>query len=169
MDNLEFLKTRRSIRRFTEEDINENDLNTILETAMLAPSSKNGQPWHFIVVKDKNIRKSLAERHPYMHMAEFAPVVIVVCADPQITPAGSCYSDASAATMNILYAAKALGYGACWCGVFPNEDRMIAFKEILNIPEGIIPYSAVPLGKPGKPNPDTPDRFIKERIHYEKW
>ena len=166
---LEFLNTRRSIRRFTDEPVAKEDLKEILNTAMLAPSAKNAQPWHFVVVTDPAIKKELAENHPFMHMAEFAPMVIIVCADPEIAVHGQSYSDSSAATMNILYAAKALGYGACWCGVYPNEERMEAFKRILNIPENILPFSAVPIGRPGKANPETPDRFKEDRIHTDKW
>ena len=166
---LEFLNTRRSMRRFTDEPVNAEDMKQILNTAMLAPSSKNGQPWHYVVVTEEATRLELAANHPYMSMAKFAPAIVIVCVDPEITPLGQCYSDASATTMNILYAAKALGYGACWCGVYPNEERIEAFRKILNIPEGILPYSAVVMGRPGKPNPETPDRFREDRIHTEKW
>jgi len=167
--SLEFLNTRRSVRRFTDEQVDPKDLKEILNTAFLAPSSKNGQPWHFITVTDAEKRKYIAERHPYMHMAEFAPMVIVVCVDPEITPLGACYSDASAATMNILYAAKALGYGACWCGVYPQDERMQIFRDCLNIPENMVVYSAIPIGRPAKENPPTPERYNEERIHTEKW
>ena len=82
MDVLEAIFTRRSIREFTNEDVSEADLETLLRAAMAAPSAHNRQPWHFVVVRDKALLAKMAELHPYAKMAAHAPLAIVVCANP---------------------------------------------------------------------------------------
>lgn len=107
MDIFEALFTRRSIRKYTQEDVSDEDLNILLKAAMLAPSASNRQPWHFVVVRDPEVRAALAGRHPYAKMAADAPVVIVVCADlnEEKTP-GFWVQDCSAATQNLMLAAR---------------------------------------------------------------
>ena len=78
MDVFEALFTRRSIRKFTAEPVSDEDLQLVLKAAMCAPSAHNKQPWHFVVVRDKALLASIAERHPYAKKAAEAPVGIVV-------------------------------------------------------------------------------------------
>lgn len=169
--SIEFLNTRRSMRRYTDEPLADEDLQVILNTAMLAPSSKNRQPWRFVVVTRPDIKEKLIEHHQYMSMAKFAAAVILVCGDLSAVDGEEdfLWPDCSAATMNILYAAKAQGYGACWCAVYPYRERMKTFGEILGLPENVFPFSAVTIGRPGKENPPTPDRFDAAKVHYERW
>ena len=169
MDSLDCLKTRRSVRRFTEEPVAPEALDEILQAAMLAPSAKNQQPWHFVVVKDAETRAKMAEVHPYMSFARFAPVVILVCVEEAITPLPLAACDASAATMNILLAAHSLGLGATWCACWPYEERQKPLEELLGIPEGVRVISAIPLGHPAKELPEVPDRYQAGRVHPEKW
>ncbi len=169
MDNLELLYTRRSMRRYTDQEVSEDQLQAILKAAMLAPSACNRQPWHFVVVKDQQMREKLTELHPHMSFARYANRVILVCADDEITPLPMAYADCAAATMNILLSAHAQGLGSCWCAVYPHEDRQEAIGQLLDIPESVHIFSAITLGYPGKENPPTPDRFQEDRIHNEKW
>lgn len=166
---LDFLNSRRSIRKYTDERINEDDMQKIMQTAMLSPTSKNQQPWHFIIVKDQAIKEQMIEFQPNMTFGRFAPAIIVVCVDTNITPAPTCFVDAAASTMNILYAAHALGYGACWCAVYPYEERLAEFSKILYLPANVVAFAAVTIGRPAKENPPVPERFNEEKIHYEKW
>ena len=86
MDALETLFTRRSIRKYTDQPVADADVQTMLKAAMLAPSANNKQPWHFIVVKQPEHLKAVAEMHPYGKMAAQAPLAIIVCgevADPE--------------------------------------------------------------------------------------
>ena len=64
MDIFEALFTRRSIRKYTQEDVSDEDLNILLKAAMLAPSASNRQPWHFVVVRDPEVRASLVDGIP---------------------------------------------------------------------------------------------------------
>lgn len=64
MDIFEAMFTRRSIRKYTQDPVDDEDLKLLLKAAMLAPSASNRQPWHFVVVRDANVRAAIAERHP---------------------------------------------------------------------------------------------------------
>lgn len=169
MDIFEALFTRRSIRKYTQEDISDEDLSILLKAAMLAPSASNRQPWHFVVVRDPKVRAALAERHPYAKMAADAPVVIVVCADlnEEKTP-GFWVQDCSAATQNLMLAARARNLGSVWCGLHPVEDRIRPVREILNLPDNVMPLSLVVLGHPAQPFSEA-DRFRADRIHSDRW
>lgn len=114
MDIFEAMFTRRSIRKYTQDPVDDEDLKLLLKAAMLAPSASNRQPWHFVVVRDANVRAAIAERHPYAKMAADAPLLIVVCADlnEEKTP-GFWVQDCSAATQNILLAARGQESGQC--------------------------------------------------------
>lgn len=169
MDIFEALFTRRSIRKYTQEDVSDEDLNILLKAAMLAPSASNRQPWHFVVVRDPEVRAALAGQHPYAKMAVDAPVVIVVCADlnEEKTP-GFWVQDCSAATQNLMLAARARNLGSVWCGLHPVEDRILPVREILNLPDNVMPLSLVALGHPAQPFSEA-DRFRADRIHNDRW
>ena len=169
MEPLELLYTRRSMRRYEETPVSEEDLNKILKAAMLAPTALNGQTWHFVVIRDKETRKKLIEYHPYMTFAEYADTVILVCGDTKAPTARFTFTDCAAATQNILLAAHALGLGACWCAVHPYPERQDPIGKLCGLPEHIKVFSAVTVGHPGKELPPVPDRFDPEKIHREKW
>ena len=83
MDVFEAIRTRRSIRAFTEEEVSEETIEKILDAARWAPSAGNIQPWIFVVVKRMEIKRRLAEAALNQFFIEEAPVVIVVCADQE--------------------------------------------------------------------------------------
>ncbi|MDW7754170.1 MAG: nitroreductase family protein, partial [Brevefilum sp.] len=118
MRTLEAIFTRRSVRDFKHDPVSDNDLNDLLRAAMQAPSAKNEQPWHFIVIDDPEILHAIPEFHPYSKMLMDAPLAILVCSDRKLeTKRASWLQDCSAATQNILLAAHALGLGAVWLGI----------------------------------------------------
>lgn len=169
MDLFEALFTRRSIRKYTEEDVSPDDVKLMLKAAMLAPSANNRQPWHFVVLRDKSVRAAIAERHPYAKMAADAPVVIVVCADlnEEKTP-GFWVQDCSAALQNLMLAARGRNLGTAWCGLHPVEDRVAPVREILNLPAQVMPLGLVAVGHPAQPFAEV-DRFREDRIHHDRW
>lgn len=115
MDAMKAILGRRSIRKFTGENIPDTDIKKLLEAAMAAPSACNQQPWHFVVAKDKKTHEKVMEIQPYTRMLENASVAVFVCADPDLqTCPGFWVQDVSAATENLLLAVTALGYGATW-------------------------------------------------------
>lgn len=170
---LEFIYTRRSIRSFTGKEISQEDLKKILKAAFQSPSAGNEQPWHFIIVKSREKLEELSNAHPYGKMLMKAGAAIAVCCDPRLSkyPNPMWIQDCSAATQNILLAARVLGIGSCWLGVYPIESRMKTLAKVLGVPEGIVVFSLVALGYPHSEEEffEAPDRFKEERVHYDGW
>jgi nitroreductase len=158
---------RRSIREYTVESVDGKKTKIILEAAMAAPSASNRKPWHFIVITDRKILDNLAEVHPYGKMLFESPLCIVVCGDKRISP-NYWVQDCSAATENILLAAAALGLGAVWLGVHPREERVNPIREVLNIPENIIPLSLVSIGHPAEQK-EPRTQYDELRVHHDRW
>jgi len=161
MKNIDFILKRRSCRDFSGEPLREGDLEILLEALRRAPSAGNIQPWFFYVVKNKTIKKGLAQAAHGQNFLAKAPVVFVVCAIPRISATSYgergrtlfCIQDTAAAVENLLIATTALGYGSCWVGAFDEEKA----KKALNIPEHLRPVAIVPVG-PGSISQDDPTR-----------
>ena len=168
---IEDLFARRSIRAFTDRDVSDAQISLLLKAAMAAPSAGNRKPWHFVVVRDKDTRASLADEHPHGSMLPHAPICIVPCGEPRIAyPTSPAFwvQDLSAATVNILHAAVGLGLGAVWCGVYPGEERVGSARRILGIPEHIIPFAYVAVGHPAESKPPR-TQFDHGRVHDQRW
>ena len=84
MDIFDAIATRRSVRKYTDRPVTDEDIRTVLEAAMMAPSAGNAQPWHFVVVRDAALRARVAELNVYAAMARTAPAGILVCGDPRL-------------------------------------------------------------------------------------
>jgi nitroreductase len=169
MDALEALMTRRSVRAYTTETVSDDRLLKILAAGMQAPSANNLQPWHFVVVRQREQLDALAGVLPFGKMLGQAPLGIIVCADVGLQPrAGYWAQDCAAATQNILLACHALGMGAVWIGVYPRDERVAALREILSLPASITPLCAIAVGWPAE-HPAPVDRFRPDRIHEERW
>jgi nitroreductase len=169
METLKAILTRRSIRKYSTKNIPEEYYEVMLKAAMHAPSGRNRQPWHFILVNNRDIMNKLAAVSPSWKMLETAASAIIVCGDLNLEDSESfIIQDCSAATQNILLAAHELGLGSVWLGVHPREDRLDPLREILHIPGQIIPVSMVSLGAPNEDR-EQPDRYNLERIHQDGW
>jgi len=158
---------RRSIRKYTTKPVSENDIKTMLEAAMAAPSSSNRKPWHFVVVTDRQILDNLARVHPYGKMLFEAPLCIAVCGDKTISPS-AWIQDCSASTENLLLAAVALDLGAVWLGVHPREGRVGPIRKVLNIPETIVPLNLISIGHPAEEK-EPRTQYDELRVHHEQW
>lgn len=166
---MDAILNRKSIRKYKDIKIGDEIVESLLRAAMAAPSAGNEQPWEFIVLRDKDIMRKITEFHPYSKMLLNTDVAIVVCGDEAKEKfKGYWVQDCSAASENILLAAEDKGLGAVWLGVYPMEDRVASLKEILNLPESVIPLSIIPVGYPDEQK-DPSDRFNTERIHYDRW
>lgn len=165
------LFTRRSVRRYTGAPVTDSDIRDLLEAAMAAPSAVAKDPWHFIVVRGRDVLNALADILPNGSMLRQADAAIVVCGDPARAHRNFesyLLQDCSAAVENLLLAASLLGLGACWLGVHPHAERMVAIRPLFGIPEAIIPVAAVALGRPAEAlGPRT--RFRAEAVHAGKW
>jgi nitroreductase len=166
---MDVLMTRRSIRSYTEEPVTDEQLERVLRAAMAAPSAGNEQPWHFVVIRERETMAAIMDVHPYAAMLAEAPVCLAVLADlAEEKHGGMWVQDCSAATQNILLAAHALGLGAVWLGVHPEAEREAGVKRILKLPEGVACLSLVAIGHPAEQKGPV-DRYGPDRVHYEGW
>jgi len=165
-DMLDMIKERRSIRRYTDEAVTDKQIRQLLEAAMAAPSGSNIQSWEFVVVRDPDLKRQLAQTHTWSHMAADAAAVFVVCGNERASH--HWIADASAATQNLLLAVAALGLGAVWVGIYPSADREAHVREALAIPEEIRVLCLVPVGHPAESkSPRT--QYEESKVHYEGW
>ncbi len=160
---LDFIYKRRSIRKYTGKPVEDEKITEMLKAAMAAPSAQNKQPWHFVVIKNKETLNKIAEFHPYGKMAAQAPLAIVVCGD-----ADNYYmwQDCGASTENLLLAAANIGLGAVWCGL--REEREVNMRNLLGVPDHIRTFSLVVIGYPAEQKPPR-TQHKEEKIHYEGW
>lgn len=166
---LHWIHSRRSIRKYKDKALPDSAIEEILRAAMYAPSAVNRQPWHFIVVTDREVLDRVTEIHPNASFLNTASHAILVCGDDQLQHDDGYYVvDCGAATQNLLLAAHMLGIGACWIGVHPREERKRRFSELFGLPEHVHPFAMVSLGYPDEEK-STPERFRPERIHYNTW
>ena len=184
MDTLEAIKTRRSVRTFTDKPVEPEKLQAVLEAARHAPSWANMQCWRFVVVQDAGVKERISElsyvesffatrgykTNPTQKALAHAPVVIVACAEPTQSGdlGGQQYymTDMGIATENLMLAAHSLGLGSVFVGVF-NEEQL---GDLLDIPPGIRIVGLFPLGYPaaeGKGGP--PRKPLDEIVFYGKW
>ncbi len=169
MDALSCLRTRRSIRRYTEEPVTDEELRTLLDAAFCAPSACNFRPCDFVVVRSQQTREALADASVYAKMLPNAPLLLVVCGDTQKQALRELLvNDVSAAVENILLAAHAIGLGAVWLGVHIGEGWYDALRSELNLPEHVLPLAGIAIGHPAETR-TIPERYVESRVHQERW
>ena len=161
---------RRSIRKYQNKKISDEELALLLEAAMCAPSAGNEQPWEFIVVRDHELLREITQFHPYSRMLLQADAAILVCGNlnRQLYKKNYWLLDCAAATENILIQATEMGIGSVWLAVFPEPDRIEGAKKLFDLPKEVIPLAIVSLGYPDEEK-KAEVRFKPERIHYETW
>lgn len=144
---LELIKTRRSIRKFTSQKIEDEHLNQIIEAGMWAPSGLNNQPWRIAVIRDSHTKQSIAPLTRYSPIIEGAPVLLLVFLD-----ANSSYDRTKdiqaigACIQNMLLIIHALELGGVWLGeILKNKDKV---SEIVNAPDNLELMAIIALGHP---------------------
>ena len=151
-DLMHLIETRRSVRKFTGDPVEQADIEKIPNAGRFAPSGKNTQPWRFVVVESVDKREALAKLAPQAGMIATAPVTLAILLDRD---AGyDELKDAQgigAAIENILLAVHALGLGACWMGKArnPEIERVIgarAHEELMAL---------IPIGHPAEGSNDV--------------
>ena len=165
MDAMECLRTRRSIRNFLDKEVPKEVIEDVIDAGRLAPTANNVQPWEFIVVTDKEMRKNLANVTDWGKFIADAPVcVVVVCKETKYY-----LEDGSAATENIMLAARAYGVGTCWVA---GDKKPYAGKilDMLGVPSDYKLISLIAAGYP-RVEADAPHgkRNLKEVLHREKF
>jgi len=160
---------RRSIRKYTDQKITDEQIQLLLKAAFAAPSAGNKQSWHFIIVDGRETLNRLADASPNASMLKNASHAIVVCGDTSAEFYPEYFvQDCSAAAENILITATDLGLGSVWLGVYPKMDRVEKIVQIMNTPEGIVPLCMISLGYPAESR-EPSNRYDEKKVHYNKW
>lgn len=167
---LETIAARYSVRSYTGEKVSQEQIETLLRAAMAAPTGMNQQPWRFVVVTDPEVMDKMTNWGADTWKA--AGTVIVVCGQTTMgeknDPNPLWVMDCSAATENLLLAAKAMGLGAVWNAAYPFDDVRIPCSEALGLPENVVPLAVVPVGyESGSEEPKQ--KFDESKIHYGRW
>ena len=184
METLEAIRTRRSVRRFSDQEVEPEKLKAVLEAVQQAPSWSNLQCWSLVVVTDQAAREKLSElsfvesffsaygykSNPAQKGLAQAPVVLVACADP--SRSGHLHdqpyymADLGIATQNLMLAAHDQGLGTVFVGVYDEQQ----VKALLGIPAEIKIVGLFPLGYPAGESKGGPSRkALDEFVHYERW
>jgi nitroreductase len=184
MNTLEAIKSRRSVRKFSDKPVEQEKLQAVLEAAQQAPSWANMQCWRFIVVTDQAVKERISDlsyveaffatrgykSNPAQKALAEAPVVIVACADPTEsgTLRGQEYylTDMGIAAENLMLAAHEVGLASVFVGVFEEEE----LGELLEIPPDIRIVGLFPLGYSlGEIKGGPARKPLDQIVHYEKW
>lgn len=158
---------RVSIRKYKEQEVEQEKVERMLRAAMAAPSACNQQPWEYYVVTNKNKIEALSKTSPYAGCAKHAPLVFVACYRKEEGIIAPFYQeiDLSASVENLLLEADELGLGAVWMGIAPGIERMEAVRKVLDLPERLNAFALIPCGYPAESRPQQ-DRYEEKRVHY---
>lgn len=176
MELYEGLLTRRSIRKYNpEKTLTKDEILSLIRAASYAPSAHNKQPWHFLVLQDKEVLHDLRFIQPWTSFAKDAACVVVVCADMEETfnrpKEGWNYAeiDGALAAENLLLACHAKGLGACFCGAAPMPMVVENLKKKFNMPETMLPVAIVVIGYPDEEPKQPEDRLNPNKIHWNSF
>lgn len=161
---LDVIFSRKSVRHYTDREVETEKLMTLVKAGMAAPTAVNRQPWSFIIVTNMAQVASINDR-PGLMMLKKAKAVILVLGKKDEK---FWQQDCSAATENILLAAEALGLGAVWCAGYPMTDRTESYKELFNYSDDYEVLSLISIGySTGEDQPK--DKYKEEKIHWNRW
>lgn len=168
------LKSRRSIRKFQDKEVEKEKIDTILRSVLLSPSSRSRRPWEFIAVTDKELLLKLSRCRE--HSSQFltgAPLGIVVIADPKACDVW--IEDTSIASIIIQLSVQSLGLGSCWIQVrqrFYTDSKKAEdyIKEVLKIPVKYSVESIIAIGYPGEnKKPYNEKELLYDKIHLNRY
>ena len=163
-DAMDVIFSRKSVRHYTDQEVEADKLLTLVKAGMAAPTAMNRQPWSFIIVTNMAQVASINDR-PGLMMLKKAKAVILVLGKKDEK---FWQQDCSAATENILLAAAALGLGAVWCAGYPMTDRTESYKELFNYSDDYEVLSLISIGySTGEDQPK--DKYKEEKIHWNRW
>ena len=171
MEFCEVIRRRKSIRKYKPDPIPDDVLNRILDAGRMAPSAKNYQPWHFIVVREPEMKKKVAEACRNQFFMAEAGAIICGCAFEKVAWSHmgnympSWTHDLTIALDHMILAATNEGLGTCWIGAF--HEKMV--KEVLGIPEGVRVVALTPVGYPAEEARERGRLELKDIVSYEKF
>ena len=160
---------RHSIRKYSDVEVTDKQIENLLKAGMQAPSACNQQAWEFIVVKNEEDKIAISKMHRFAKAAAGASRLIVVLGNLNNTKVSSMIEqDLGACCENILLQATCEGLGAVWLGFHPIEDRSKKLNDYLEIPDYCIPFAVICVGVPAFES-EAKLRFDKSKIHYDKY
>ena len=170
MSTLEIIKTRRSVRSFRDEPIQDSDALKILDAARLAPSGGNRQRWKFIYVKDKQILRMVKSCSPGFYGDATVGIIAGIEYEERAfggTDYGSLVGilDIGFAAENILLAAHALGLGGCAIASFNAE----CIKKVINAPDNFRPVILISIGHPDKQPKIPSKKNLSDIVYLDEW
>ncbi|MEA3457187.1 MAG: nitroreductase family protein [Candidatus Thermoplasmatota archaeon] len=180
MEFIDVIKSRRSIRGYSDRSVEDDKIEYVLECARLAPSWMNKQCWRFVVVREKERIEELAKASIINRWLRKVPVILVACADSLSSGKKKDMEyfgvDVAIAMEHIILAATDIGLGSCWIGGFDEEK----VKRALEIPPRIRVVALTPLGYPAQKegisekgrkiiSRSTKRKSLREIVRYEKW
>ncbi|MCA1901018.1 MAG: nitroreductase family protein [Candidatus Hydrogenedens sp.] len=160
MDAIEAIKTRRSVRQYIDREVPKELLETLVDCGRLSATARNEQPWEFIVIVDKELKRKVAETTDHgKFISEAGACIAVICKDTKYY-----IEDGSAATQNILISANALGLGSCWVAG-DKKPYCDAILKLLNVPPHYKLVSLIAIGYPAViPSPSK--RSLSDILHW---
>ena len=165
---------RHSIRRYKDQPVSADDVKTILEAALLSPSSKSARPWQFVVVEDKDMLTRLADCKQFgTKPVSTAAFAVVVTVDP--AKSDVYVEDATVAAIFMHLQAADLGLGSCWIQVrgrfaADGESSETVVRELLAIPEEMAVECIVTFGYIDEQRrPVAPEKLLWEKVHIGRW
>ena len=168
------VQLRRSHRKFTDQEIDADDVSLILRAALMAPTSKGQRAWQFVVVDDKTDLEKLADAKDMGgQFIKGAPLAVVVLGDPL---QNDCWvEDGSIAAISMQYQAEDLGLGSCWVqmrgrGLSDGTTADTVIRGILDIPENLSVLCIIAIGhKADDRKPQNEDKLKWENVHVGKF
>jgi nitroreductase len=172
MEFFEVIRKRHSIRAFTDQPVEAEKLQQILETANLAPSAGNLQAYEIYVVTDAKKRDGLSCAALAQEYIASAPVALVFCTHPELTEGRYTergtrlytVQDATISCAFAMLAATALGLGCVWVGTF--DEKVV--RQIIGAAERQVPVVIMPIGYPAEFPEQHPRRPLDELVHWVK-
>lgn len=169
---IDTILNRKSIRKYTDQMIEQEKIDLILKAGMSGPTAVNARPWSFIVVTDKELILKMADANGRSAQClKEAKLGILICGDTSraFSRAPEYWIiDCSIATQNMILAAESLGLGSVWLGTWPQLDKIKHQTELFNLPEHIIPHSLIAFGYPADETAAKKEKLIWEenRVHF---
>lgn len=168
---IELLRKRRSIRAYTKDPIDRQSIETLIEALLRAPSSRNINPWEFIIVDDRELlaKLSSAKQHGSTFLKD-AAVGIVICADS--TKSDVWVEDCAIASILVQMTAQSLGLGSCWIQIRNRQhDKNITsevfIQELLGVPAHVRVESIISIGHPGEKRQPLPaSKLQREKVRH---
>ena len=175
------VESRRSIRKYTSQSVDDRLIERVLESARLAPSGSNTQPWHFIIIKDRHVKERVAQSSHAQGWMLAAPVFIAcvadirsritaddgleLCEDSPQFELKQIIRDTSIAIEHMVLEATDLGLGTCWVAWFRQDE----IRPILGIPKDKFLVAILTVGYPAEEPKQRPRKSLGEIVHYDRW